>query len=208
MKAAQTLTTAAALLCALPTSVVALSKVETRNLDIAEDDASRGLMHVTVDFKDECLHKHKDECIAAINAKLAAYPELFEGREAFEFEVNKVREATDEGYNIVAMRLNADETTVGGLLGDGMIWYAYEWCLAADNCYMIGPWDCDVGIPLLPEQCCKMIQDSVPHEDMNGKYLECYTEFPVGSPSNPVNPGRVCIHTDADGIVVHIPKNE
>jgi len=53
-----------------------------------------------------------------------------------------------------------------------------------------------------------MIQDSVPHEDMNGKYLECYTEYPVGSPSNPVNPGRVCIHTDADGIVVHIPKNE
>eukprot|EP00985_Skeletonema_marinoi_P006408 scaffold2771_cov198-Skeletonema_marinoi.AAC.6 len=208
MKAAQTLTTAAALLCALPTSVVALSKVETRNLDIAEDDASRGLMHVTVDFKDECLHKHKDVCIAAINAKLAAYPELFEDREAFEFEVNKVREATDEGYNIVSMRLNADETTVGGLLGDGMIWYPYEWCLAADDCYTVGPWDCDVGIPLLPEQCCKMIQDSVPHEDMNGKYLECYTEFPVGSPSNPVNPGRVCIHTDADGIVVHIPKNE
>mmetsp|Transcript_19869 Transcript_19869/g.39811 ORF Transcript_19869/g.39811 Transcript_19869/m.39811 type:complete len:209 (-) Transcript_19869:208-834(-) len=208
MKAAQTLTTAAALLCALPASVVALSKVETRNLDIAEDDASRGLMHVTVDFKDECLHKHKDVCIAAINAKLAAYPELFEDREAFEFEVNKVREATDEGYNIVSMRLNADETTVGGLLGDGMIWYAYEWCLAADDCYTVGPWDCDVGIPLLPEQCCKMIQDSVPHEDMNGKYLECYTEFPVGSPSNPVNPGRVCIHTDADGIVVHIPKNE
>ncbi|KAK1741524.1 hypothetical protein QTG54_008002 [Skeletonema marinoi] len=208
MKAAQTLTTAAALLCALPASVVALSKVETRNLDIAEDDVSRGLMHVTVDFKDECLHKHKDVCIAAINAKLAAYPELFEDREAFEFEVNKVREATDEGYNIVSMRLNVDETTVGGLLGDGMIWYPYEWCLAADDCYTVGPWDCDVGIPLLPEQCCKMIQDSVPHEDMNGKYLECYTEYPVGSPSNPVNPGRVCIHTDADGIVVHIPKNE
>lgn len=94
----------------------------------------------TVDFKDECLHKHKDECIAAINAKLAAYPELFEGREAFEFEVNKVREATDEGYNIVAMRLNVDETTVGGLLGDGMIWYPNPWCLAADNCYTVGPW--------------------------------------------------------------------
>mmetsp|Transcript_11266 Transcript_11266/g.16918 ORF Transcript_11266/g.16918 Transcript_11266/m.16918 type:complete len:209 (-) Transcript_11266:212-838(-) len=208
MKTAQTLTTAAALLCALPASVVALSKVETRNLDIAEDDASRGLMHLTVAFKDECLHKHKDVCIAAINAKLAEHPELFEGREAFEFEVNKVREATDEGYNIVAMRLNADETTVGGLLGDGMIWYPYDWCLAADDCYTVGPWDCDVGIPLLPEQCCKMIQDSVPHEDMNGNYLECYTEFPVGSPSNPINPGRVCIHTDADGIVVHIPKNE
>jgi len=86
------------------------------------------------------LHKHKDVCIAAINAKLATYPELFEHREAFEFEVNKVREATDEGYNIVSMRLNPDETTVGGLLGDGMIWYPYDWCLAADDCYTVGPW--------------------------------------------------------------------
>jgi len=51
MKAAQTLTTAAALLCALPASVVALSKVETRNLDIAEDDVSRGLMHVVSHFE-------------------------------------------------------------------------------------------------------------------------------------------------------------
>ena len=94
----------------------------------------------TVDFKDECLHKHQDVCIEAINAKLAAYPELFEGRDAFEFEVNKVREATDEGYNIVAMRLNPDETTVGGLLGDGMVWFPNKWCLAADNCFTVGPW--------------------------------------------------------------------
>jgi hypothetical protein len=49
MKAALTLSAAAvsaALLCALPTSVEALNKVETRNLDIAEDDESRGLMHL------------------------------------------------------------------------------------------------------------------------------------------------------------------
>ena len=49
MKATQTLTTATALLCALPASVVALSKVETRNLDVA-DDASRGLMHLVSHF--------------------------------------------------------------------------------------------------------------------------------------------------------------
>lgn len=45
MKAAQRLATTA-LLCALPTSIDALAKVETRNLDAVEDDASRGLMHV------------------------------------------------------------------------------------------------------------------------------------------------------------------
>ena len=50
MKATQTLTTAAALLCALPTSVVALSKVDTRNLDVAGDDASRSLMHLVSHF--------------------------------------------------------------------------------------------------------------------------------------------------------------
>lgn len=45
MKAAQRLA-AAALLCALPASIEALAKVETRTLDAVEDDASRGLMHV------------------------------------------------------------------------------------------------------------------------------------------------------------------
>ena len=53
-----------------------------------------------------------------------------------------------------------------------------------------------------------MIQDSVPTADLNDNYLECYNEYPVGSPSNPVNPGRVKLHTDAAGYVVHIPKNE
>ena len=49
MKAAQTLATTA-LLCALPTSIDALAKVETRNLDAVEDDPSRGLMHVVSNF--------------------------------------------------------------------------------------------------------------------------------------------------------------
>lgn len=94
----------------------------------------------TVDFRDECLHKHKDVCIEAINEKLAAYPELFDHRESFTYEVNKIREKTDEGYNFVSLRLNPDESTVGGLLGDGMVWYPYEWCLPDDDCYTIGPW--------------------------------------------------------------------
>ena len=53
-----------------------------------------------------------------------------------------------------------------------------------------------------------MIKDSVNKPDVNGKNLECYYELPIGSASNPVDPGRVRLHTDADGIVVHIPKNE
>ena len=68
--------------------------------------------------------------------------------------------------------------------------------------------DCDVGIPLEKEECCQMIKDSVPKADLNGNFLECHYEYPIGSASNPVNLGRVCIHTDAAGIVVNIPKNE
>lgn len=49
MKAARTLTTvaaSAALLCALPTPSEAIEKVDTRNLNTAEDDVSRELMEV------------------------------------------------------------------------------------------------------------------------------------------------------------------
>ena len=94
----------------------------------------------SISFKEECHLKHKDECIAAIDAKLAAYPELFDNRSSFYYEVNKIRERSDAGYNLVSLRLNEDEATVGGLLGDGMIWYPYQWCLAADDCITVGPW--------------------------------------------------------------------
>ena len=53
-----------------------------------------------------------------------------------------------------------------------------------------------------------MIQASVPHPDKNGKMLECYIDYPVGSEHNPKDINRVIIHTDSDGYVVHIPKNE
>ena len=53
-----------------------------------------------------------------------------------------------------------------------------------------------------------MIKDSVPTADMNGNYLECYFEYPVGTSENPVQTNRIIIHTDANDVVVHIPKNE
>eukprot|EP00986_Skeletonema_menzelii_P020383 scaffold31020_cov160-Skeletonema_menzelii.AAC.4 len=162
----------------------------------------------SVSFKEECLHKPKDECIDAINARVLETPAIFGNPHVVNYDVRKIREETDEGYNLVSLRTNMDTTTIGGLLGDGMIWYPYEWCLAADNCYTIGPWDCDVGIPLTKEECCKMIKDSVPTADMNGNYLECYFEYPVGTSENPVQTNRIIIHTDANDVVVHIPKNE
>lgn len=53
-----------------------------------------------------------------------------------------------------------------------------------------------------------MIKDTVPVADKNGKTLECYADPPIGSASNPVDPDRVILHTDASETVVHIPKNE
>ncbi len=54
MKAAQRLA-AAALLCAMPASIDALAKVETRTLDALEDDPSRGLMHVVSNLENICV---------------------------------------------------------------------------------------------------------------------------------------------------------
>jgi hypothetical protein len=53
-----------------------------------------------------------------------------------------------------------------------------------------------------------MIKASVPEADYNGNFLDCYTDYPAGSVENPIDYGRVTIHTDAAGIVVHIPMNE
>ena len=94
----------------------------------------------SVSFKEECLHKPKDECIDAINARVLETPAIFGNPHVVNYDVRKIRKETDEGYNLVSLRTNMDTTTIGGLLGDGMIWYPYEWCLAADNCYTIGPW--------------------------------------------------------------------
>lgn len=78
-------------------------------------------------------------CIAQIRALLAAHPDLFGGRSDFDFQVNKIREQSDEGYNLVALRTNEAETGVVGILGDGMIWYPHQWC-TVEACFDIGPW--------------------------------------------------------------------
>ena len=92
-----------------------------------------------IEFKEECLHLHKDTCISNINARVLETPAAFKNPH-LNFEINKIRERSDDGYNLVSLRLNMDGETVGGLMGDGMIWYPYQWCLTAENCITIGPW--------------------------------------------------------------------
>lgn len=83
-------------------------------------------------------------------------------------------------------------------------WLAY----IASNCYDIGPWDCDVGIPLTVEECCKYITDTVPTPDRNGNKLDCYPDPPIGSVSKPIDYGRCIIHVNSTNYVVRPPKNE
>ena len=95
-----------------------------------------------------------------IRDDVEANPDIFEGRSFDDFEIHEghVRTADQSNYYKVGLRTNTAETGVGGVLGDGMIWYPFEWCLTEEDCYTIGPWDCDVGTPLSVEECCNMIQ--------------------------------------------------
>eukprot|EP00584_Thalassiosira_punctigera_P006179 CAMPEP_0172525406 /NCGR_PEP_ID=MMETSP1067-20121228/420_1 /TAXON_ID=265564 ORGANISM="Thalassiosira punctigera, Strain Tpunct2005C2" /NCGR_SAMPLE_ID=MMETSP1067 /ASSEMBLY_ACC=CAM_ASM_000444 /LENGTH=251 /DNA_ID=CAMNT_0013308643 /DNA_START=31 /DNA_END=786 /DNA_ORIENTATION=- len=153
------------------------------------------------------------------------------GSTEIKFEVKQVRESQDEDYYNVGLRTNLAETHVVGILNDGMVFYPWKWCLPSGSpawpdtqalvdshcdaaelyqnnvcCIEVGPWDCDVGTPLTVEGCCNLIKDSVPAADVNGNYLDCHTDPPLGSDSNPEDPGRVIIHVNSEGKVVHPPK--
>jgi hypothetical protein len=200
--------TALAAAVALP-SAAGIQKAAEVDPNVARTltDEERLLMHYTVIFE-ECVGIHLDACKALIQAKVEESPEIFEHRSSLTYEVMPVRTVSDEGYNYVGLRTNEAENGVVGILGDGMVFYPWDWCDPDTGCGSIGPWDCDIGTPLSVEECCNMIKASVPHPDVNGNYLECHPDYPVGSVSNPTDYGRVCIHVNGANIVVHAPKNE
>ena len=74
-----------------------------------------------------------------------------------------------------------------------------------DTPVSVGPWDCDTGIPLSPEECCDMIKTSVPHADVKGNFLDCHVSPPLGSDSNPHDPNRVVVLTNENHIVIREP---
>eukprot|EP00804_Cyclotella_cryptica_P017170 CCRYP_013112-RA/>CCRYP_013112-RA protein AED:0.07 eAED:0.07 QI:97/1/1/1/1/1/2/301/209 len=209
MKATILLNTAATIL-ALSRPTDALTREEYHAGRLLED-GSRELMSFTVVFE-ECVDTNLDECLNEIQSSVAENPTIFENREALTPIIHKVRERTDPGYYKVVLVTNLAETGVVGIHGDGMVFYPFEWCIpnpsGEPECREIGPWDCDVGTPLTVEQCCNMIKASVPNADVEGNYLACHPQYPVGSVSNPIDYGRVSITTDAQGNVVHPPRNE
>ncbi|EJK72559.1 hypothetical protein THAOC_05897 [Thalassiosira oceanica] len=167
-----------------------------------------GLVRVSTVVFDECVGLFKDECITLIQNHVANNPAIFDGLPELNIETKHIRQTADSNYYLLGLRTDETETNVVGVLGDGMIFYPWQWCLAVDNCIDIGPWDCDVGESLSVEQCCNYIKGSMPQADMNGNYLDCYVDPPIGSASNPADYTRVQIHVDEDNRVKHAPRNE
>ena len=70
---------------------------------------------------------------------MAANPEVFEGRTSLSVAKLTVRPGLEGGeadYYKVGLRTNQAETTVSGVLGDGMVFYAWDWCTAREfNAY-------------------------------------------------------------------------
>lgn len=236
MKTASILSLTTAIASSLPNHVGALSKVELRGTaSFAEEMANngreldmeekRGLYHNVVVF-DECVGMTVTACEEVIKVQIDANPELFGvGHTINTWEVATVRSATAENYYMVGLRTDVnDDNKVVGILGCGsdgisgagcgMVWYPWDWCVpgetegAAAVCSSIGPWDCHIGTNLSVEQCCQVILDDEPRADVNGKFLDCYADYPIGSVSNPTDPHRIRIHASVHGIVTKAPVNE
>ena len=41
---------------------------------------------------------------------------------------------------------------------------------------------------------------------MNGNYIDCYTDYPYGSMSKPIELGRIIMSLDAQNKIAHPPK--
>lgn len=87
------------------------------------------LMHYTVVFE-KCVGLPLLDCENIIQAEVAANPILFENRTSLEVDVMNVRTSEAPNYNLVGLRTNLEETHVVGVLGDGMVFYPWDWCLA------------------------------------------------------------------------------
>ncbi|EJK45564.1 hypothetical protein THAOC_35815 [Thalassiosira oceanica] len=207
---------ATAALC-LPACTVAMHRVrvtelgtidEGRHLEVDENE-SRNLSHYTVVFE-ECIGVPLETCEALIAAEVAANPAIFEGRTSLQSEVKHVRTHDGSNYNVVAIRLDLHEEHVAGVYGDGIVYYPFDWCVAEDDCFSVGPWDCsDVHLarPMTFEQCCGLVKAHVPVADLNGNHIRCHPDPPIGSADAPIDYGRVQIRVNADNVVISPPMN-
>lgn len=152
----------------------------------------------------ECVGKTKNECLAVIVAIVDGL-NLPHGELLTDLEHARVQ--NDADYYLVGLRTNLAETHVTGILGDGLVFYPFDWCTTAGGCAPIGPWDCDMGTLLTTTACCAMIKASVPTVDVHGNYLDCYIDPPFGSVSEPIDLDTITMVVDGQNKVVHPVKH-
>lgn len=205
-----------AIILAAAAAALAVPRADAQGLSAFPDE--RDLYHPSSNGRqviifEECQHKPGPACKGMITKAVRSNRDLFGGRGRLNFLTIPVRSANESEYWKIFLRTDVSETYVEGVLGDGMVFYPHEWCSDGSDgygggCANIGPWDCDLGSPLLVQDCCDLIQADYPGVDVNGNTLECFPDFPIGSPSNPIDEDRVIIHIDAEGNVAHPPRNE
>lgn len=195
------------------------------------DTTHRETMTYDISFE-ECRGKTVAECETLIKQIHETNPSVFHGgAEPLEFLVHEIpqRAAMEKTYNLIALMTNMAGTGVVGTHGDGIVRYRNPlfdnlslWCTSEepclDNpnrdhsvpdkcCFSVGPWDCDTGVPKTFEECCSMIQSSVPGLDFHGNTMQCHPRRPFGSAANPKDNRRIFMRVDADGVIVGEPVN-
>lgn len=153
----------------------------------------------------ECVGKTRDECLAFISTTLGELPGGMSGDD-LQTDVETARYQNAADYYYVGLRTNLEETHVTGILGDGLVFYPFDWC-TSDGCAPIGPWDCDMGTLLTTTACCAMIKAAVPTVDVNGNNLECYFDPPMGSVTKPIDLDTIKMVVNGQNKVVHPVKH-
>mmetsp|Transcript_30953 Transcript_30953/g.63180 ORF Transcript_30953/g.63180 Transcript_30953/m.63180 type:complete len:272 (-) Transcript_30953:375-1190(-) len=153
---------------------------------------------------DDCVGKTIEECQVIIDTVVQSMPETFNNQTTLHMSIRKMREQTDFSYYKVVLRTNTAGTKIYGIYDDGVVYYPWPWRVNGVD-MEIGPWDCDEGGAMTPEECCSKIQQDVSYPDDNGNYIACFVEEPVGGPHNPERDDRAIVVTDGKGTVVRAP---
>ena len=167
---------------------------ETRALDI-----SRRVYEMMYTFP-ECLECTLERCQEIINADLEAL-----GLATIEFIIHEKRNENQDNYNKVVIVTNDLADRVMGKDGDGIVEYPFLWHDTTDGHRMLGvdgKWNCQAYTPV---DCCNMIKESCPDQDVKGNYIECHIFVPYGGVGNPKKEDRVIINLSPDGYVHEVP---
>ena len=118
-------------------------------------------------------------------------------------------------YWLCGVRTDFEDMYVAGVDGAGKVECKYPWCTLDDTtegytCHELGPFDCSGGMTV--DQCCTHLKGEVTSggislTDLHGNHLDCYDSPPPIAKDDPLDYGRVKLHTDKGNTVVKSPQN-